>query len=208
MTKSRPMSVVELIYEWIVKQQLEKLSESRDPRVIYVTDLVVCTHKFHMRKSFPELGISFEPSAVLGDIAHIGLGKLLSEKGFSVEVEVSREVEIENVKYLLKGRVDALSVDKSVVVEVKTSKSAVGLPREHHVKQLKIYLELLGAKHGVLVYITPDKLVEYHYDYEPVDLEAEVQALLANTQHPRYPWECSYCTYRKLCPYAQLTKGN
>jgi CRISPR-associated exonuclease Cas4 len=161
-----------------------------------------------MRKSFPELGISFEPSAVLGDIAHIGLERLLSEKGFNVEVEVSREVEIENVKYLLKGRVDALSVDKGVVVEVKTSRSAVGLPKEHHVKQLKIYLELLGAKHGVLVYITPDKLVEYHYDYEPVDVEAEVRALLANSQHPRYPWECNYCTYRKLCPHVQLTKSD
>jgi hypothetical protein len=84
---------------------------------------------------------------------------------------------------------------------VKTSKSALNLPREHHVRQLNFYLEITGFRNGVLVYITPEKILEYEVLKQPLNIENEVIELLNNEHHPRYTWECGYCTYRKLCPY-------
>jgi len=198
--------VLGLIYDWIMKRQVEKLQDARDPRVVYVTDLVACTHKYHLRKKYPELTLSFEPVAVLGDIAHAGLGKLLAEKGFEVEYEVSREVVVDGESFVLRGRVDAFKRDEGLVVEIKTSRSAVNLPKEHHLKQLKVYLELLGASNGVLIYITPSKIVEYYVKHEPVNIEVEVKNLLVDASHPRYTWECRYCVFRKICPFYQPGK--
>ncbi|MGC8982974.1 MAG: CRISPR-associated protein Cas4 [Desulfurococcaceae archaeon] len=193
--------VVKVVYEKVVGEQLKRAEELRDPHIIYVTDLVQCTHKFHARKHYPELALVFEPSAVLGSIAHMGLGRLLEERGFKVEVEVSKSITLRGENYTVKGRVDAVDEAGKVVVEVKTARAAVGLPKEHHVKQLNIYLNMLGYEEGILVYITPSRIVEYSVSREPLDLEQEVVELLENKHHPRYNWECKYCVFSKLCPY-------
>jgi len=190
-----------LIYEKVVGEQLKRLEEARDPSVVYVTDLVSCTHRFHMRKLYPELAVAFEPPMVLGDIVHWGLEALFKERGFDVEVEVSRAVYVNDKMYIIKGRVDAIDKSTGTVVEIKTARLAVELPKDHHVKQLNIYLELTGYKRGVLVYITPDRVLEYSITKSQVDLEFEVRELLEDKYRPRYPWECTYCAYRKLCPF-------
>ncbi|MEM1612931.1 MAG: CRISPR-associated protein Cas4 [Desulfurococcaceae archaeon] len=193
--------VVKLMYEKIVSEQLSKLEEARSPYIIYVTDLVLCTHKFHMRKHYPELTLTFEPVVALGSIAHWGMETLFKEKGIEVEVEVSRTIRLDDKVYTIKGRVDAIDRAGGVVIEVKTARSSMGIPKEHHIKQLNIYLELTGFEQGILVYITPDKVVEYSVTRKPIDLELEARGLVEDCYHPRYSWECTYCVYRKLCPY-------
>lgn len=193
--------VVKFIYEKIVSEQLNRLEEARNPHLIYATDLISCTHKFHMRKHYPELTLTFEPVAALGNIAHWGMGTLLKEKGIEVEVEVFKNIKLNDKVYTIKGRADAIDRANKTVIEVKTARSAMGIPKEHHIKQLNIYLELTGFEQGVLVYITPDKVVEYSVTRKPVDLELEARDLVEDSYHPRYSWECTYCVYRKLCPY-------
>jgi len=193
--------VTRIMYEKIIGEQVSRLSELQDPRVIYVTDLVYCTHKFHLKKTYPWLSVTFEPAAVLGTIAHLGLGQLLKERGADVEVEVSREVVLNGVSYIVKGRVDALDRNNGVVIEIKTARSTISAPQEHHVKQLNIYLNMLNYDKGILVYIAPSRIVEFTITREPVDLEREVRDLVENNYHPRYAWECSYCHFSKLCPY-------
>lgn len=193
--------VIKLIYEKIVSEQLSRLEDARNPYLIYVTDLTSCTYKFHMRKHYPELTLTFEPVVALGSIAHWGVGALLKEKGIEVEVEVSKIIKLNDKVYTIKGRVDAIDRANETVIEVKTARSAIGTPKEHHVKQLNVYLELTGFERGVLVYIAPDKVVEYSVTRKPVDLELEVRDLVEDRYHPRYSWECAYCVYRKLCPH-------
>lgn len=193
--------VTSIIYEKIVGEQVSRLEELKDPAVIYVTDLVMCTHKFHLKKAYPWLSISFEPSAVLGSIAHWGLGTVLREKGIDVEVETSKEVEVSGRMYKVKGRVDAVDRSNRLVIEIKTARAAVGLPKEHHIKQLNLYLNMLGFERGVLLYITPSRLVEYLIEAREANLHEEVLNLLEDRYHPRYSWECRYCTFSKLCPY-------
>lgn len=193
--------ITELIYGKIIQEQLRKLSELKSPNVIYVTDLVSCTYKYHLRRRFPELTIVFEPAAVLGDLTHLGLEKILVEKGIRVEVDVLKHVQVGNETYLVKGRADAIDESKGLVIEIKTSRSALNLPRDHHVKQLNLYLEITGFNNGIIVYVTPEKILEYEINRQPVKIEDEVLELLNNKHHPRYNWECNYCMYKKICSY-------
>jgi CRISPR-associated exonuclease Cas4 len=193
--------VTRILYEKVTGEQVNRLSELQDPRVVYVTDLVLCTHKFHLKKTYPWLSITFDPAAVLGTIAHLGLGQLLREKGAEVEVEVLREVTVDGTTYTVKGRVDALDKTSGIVVEIKTARSPISTPQQHHIKQLNIYLNMLNYERGVLVYITPTRIVEFSVTREPVSIESEIRDLIENKYHPRYSWECSYCNYSKLCPY-------
>ncbi|MGB9826926.1 MAG: CRISPR-associated protein Cas4 [Thermosphaera sp.] len=194
--------ITQILYEKYVKEELHRLEELKNPKIVYVTDLVGCSHKYYLRRLYPELTIKFEPSAILGNLVHAGIGTLLREKGFEVEVEVSTEVEVNGEKYSVKGRVDALKKDEGLVVEVKTARYAQDIPREHHLNQLKIYLEILNLVNGTLIYITPDKIYEFQVKRERISLESLVKTLVEDTAHPRYEWECSYCMFRKLCPYA------
>ncbi|MEM4602119.1 MAG: CRISPR-associated protein Cas4 [Desulfurococcaceae archaeon] len=185
---------------------MRRLNEIKDPSIIYVTDLVSCTHRYHMKKAYPELSILFEPAAILGDIAHWGLEELLRSKNLEVEVEASRSFNVDGKVYLVKGRVDAVDRIRGLVVEIKTARSAANLPRTHHVKQLNVYLEILGLEEGVLVYITPEKILEYVVVKEHIDLESEIRELVRDSYHPIYEWECQYCVYKKMCPYSVYTK--
>jgi CRISPR-associated exonuclease Cas4 len=194
--------ITPVLYEKYVKEELHRLEELKNPKIIYVTDLVGCSHKYYLRRLYPELTVKFEPSAILGNLVHAGIEALLKEKGFEVEVEVSAEVEVNGDKYSVKGRVDALKKDEGLVVEVKTARYAQDIPREHHLNQLKIYLEMLNLENGLIIYITPDKIHEFQIKRDRINLESLVKTLVEDTAHPRYEWECNYCMFKKLCPYA------
>ncbi|MEZ0394315.1 MAG: CRISPR-associated protein Cas4 [Desulfurococcaceae archaeon] len=200
--------VLPRIYRAVMAEQLSRLDESRNPRIIYVTDLTMCTHKYHMRKVYAEATLSFEPSAVMGDMVHKGIEELLKEQGFLTEYEVSKSVELGGEYYEVRGRVDAYRPDEGLVVEIKTMKSFGGSPLKHHLDQLNIYANMLSAREAVLLYVTHDRIIEYQVDVFPIDLAGAVKALLEDSFHPRYEWECSYCPFRKLCPYHVPRQGS
>ncbi len=208
------MVIVEELY--MIKQRdfSEKLRELTNPRIVYVTDLAACSHKRIMRLNYPLLSFQFEPQLILGDLVHRGLQQILAANGdarWRAEVEVEREVDIDGDKVLLKGRADLVSYDEDgraeTVVEIKTARSLPEeAPLEHHVLQLRIYMQLLGAKQGVLLYVTPERIVEYPVDPSPLDIEQLVRETVYDMRIPRYEWECRYCPYRKFCPYARRSE--
>ena len=193
--------VLSLVYSRFVKEQVSRLGELTDPRVVYVTDLVSCHHKFHLRKLYPELSIGFEPPAVVGNLIHAGVESIVLQHGFVPEYTVEKHVDVGGSLYVLKGRVDAYNVETREVLEIKSVKTFQGEPYDHHVQQLNIYLNLLGSPRGYLLYVSHDRIVEYVVETSHVDVEEEVARLLADEKHPLYPWECRYCPYRKICPY-------
>ncbi len=204
------MSVLEEIYSIKQKEFTEKLKEMTDSRTIYVTDLVSCSMKRIMRIRYPLLSFRFEPPMILGDLVHAGLEKLLEEHGWRAEVQIEKRISVDGEEYLLKGRADLVRYAKESqnraeeVIEIKTGRDLPSnTPHEHHVLQLKIYLYLLGAQRGYLVYITPERLVEFPVDPEPIDLEMLVRETVYNEKTPRYEWECKYCPYRRICPFAK-----
>jgi len=203
------LSVVEYLYRRRQDEFREKLRDMIDPRVVYVTDLVSCSHKRVMRHRFPLLAFRFEPALVLGDLVHAGLESLLGGRdGWEAEVEVERRYVLEGDEYIVKGRADLVkrrgdgSVE--VVVELKTARDLPeGRPHQHHVNQLRVYMELLDAPRGVLVYVTPERLLEFSVERgDGIDVEALLREAVHDTARPRFDWECRYCPYRRLCPYS------
>ena len=202
------MGVIDVLYRVKQSEFTEKLREQSREDLVYVTDLTSCSHKRLMRIRYPLLSFRFEPSMLLGDLVHTGLQRLLTEldPSWRAEVEVSRVYRLNGVSYELRGRADLVRYRDGVpetVVEIKTGRDLQdNAPREHHVLQLKVYLELLGAREGYLLYVTPDRLVEFRFERGGVDVEALVRETVEDRARPRYDWECRYCPYRRICPYA------
>ncbi len=180
--------VVSKIYSKILQDYKDHLKDMVNPNIVYVTDLVSCSQKRIFRQKYPELIFRFDPIALLGILVHRGLEELLKEYGFENEVEILREIEINGKKYVLKGRVDSLN--ETSVVEIKTARSDLGLPHEHHIGQLQIYLNLLNKDKGVLIYITPDRIAEFSIEKEEININELLKETLENSKHPRWSWEC------------------
>ncbi len=200
-------SILRIVYEQAVKEYREHLEELTSEDVIYVTDLVACSHKRVMRLNYPMLSFSFEPPLVLGSLIHKGLQSLLASAGWKAEVPLEKKVKVMGREYRVLGRADLVKYDEEgraiAVAEIKTAKSLPEtLPMEHHALQLQIYMELLGAEAGVIVYITPERLVEVEVERRRIDLKRLVLETISDSVHPRYQWECKYCVFRRLCPYA------
>lgn len=194
--------ILPLLYEENVKEFNEKLKEIKDPSVIYVSDLVVCTHKWYLRRKYPELTFRFEPQLMIGRVVHEGLARFLEKKGFEIELSIEREVYVDSRKYLLKGRVDAYNRDEKIIIEFKYSKLFKEKPLEHHIMQLQIYMNMLDAEKGVLMYLTPNAMVEFQYDRMDYSIDKQVKDVVEDCHRPRWSWECRFCVFRRLCGYA------
>jgi CRISPR/Cas system-associated exonuclease Cas4 (RecB family) len=88
-----------------------------------------------------------------------------------------------------------------VVYEIKTSRSDVGLPYEHRLLQLRIYMNMVNATKGVVFYLTPDRVAEFFVTNPVSDEELkELVEEFLEFLDPKYDWECSYCVYSTICP--------
>lgn len=200
---SSSSKVLKLLYEAKYEEFKKRFAELVDPRVIYVTDLVSCTHKYHLRHVMPGLVFVFEPHHVLGDLVHLGLESFLEIKGFHKEYPVEKNVKLDNTEYVVKGRIDAFDIDNGVVIEIKTARSSQGTPHKHHIEQVRFYMYMVGASEGILIYITPDRIIEFSIK-EPSSEEVLLQRIrevIEDKVHPRWDWECKYCLFSKVCPF-------
>ncbi len=199
--------ILRLIYEEQLREFRDRLGEMRDPHVIYVTELVSCSQKRLFRINFPELTLGFEPPMIQGALIHRGLEELLREQGFVTEAPVEQEYVVDGETYKVKGRMDAYEPDKGVVVEIKTGRSAIGTPREHHIDQLQVYMNLVDAKLGILIYVTPDRILEYSFEKRDIVIQELVEETVHNKTHPRWSWECQYCPFNRICIYRNTEKA-
>ncbi len=198
------LDIIKLLYE-AGKEEKEK--HKREEGVYWVTDLVRCPLKRVYELTYPELTAKevFTPVFVVGNIVHWGIEWFLRERlgdAVKVEVEGSREVILPNGdKVIIKGRIDAI-VDMGegirIGVEVKTSRSDVGIPQIHHRDQVRIYNWLFNLSKTILLYITPERVTQYEISERATD--EEVISRILDTRGPRYSWECNYCAFSVLCP--------
>ncbi len=193
--------VLEIIYRRKLEDFTNRLSELKNPTIVYVSELVSCSHKHVLRTVFPELQFKLEPASILGELVHGGLESILAENGYKIEISIEKEVVIEDAKYIIKGRMDAYNEEEGVVVEIKTARSSQGIPHPHHIMQLQIYMNIVKASRGLLIYITPDRLVEFNVARQEIEIDELLKQTIKDLVHPRWSWECRYCPYAKLCPY-------
>lgn len=202
--------IVEEIYKYFRE---ERLKHAREPGVHWVTDLISCSLKPQYERLYPELNMSdvFNPLLIQGVLVHRGLALLLTQlleaKGAKVEVEKEACIEVNlgeaglGGKALVRGRADIIVIlptGERVSIEVKTARSDVQLPMEHHLDQVRAYNSIFGLSKSYLLYVTPERISQYE-----VSGRMSVEELaLRVTEHraPRYAWECRYCNFAVLCP--------
>jgi len=188
--------------------------------VVHVSVLPLCPLKWFYRLKYPDLvrAQQYGGYMILGKLVHFGLQRLLLElqeagmldfKILGVEVDLEKTINIERnglpAIIHVKGRADILAErdGEKLVVEIKSARGDYGIPAQHHMEQLRIYMNLAGAGKGLLIYFTPDRIAEYPVDKPLSDFELQklVQEFFER-KAPRYDWECgSYCPFNVLCPY-------
>lgn len=203
---AEPFSLVRLLYNYKVTEAKDKLKRKMENE-IYVTDLVYCPLKYRYQREFVDIAIasSISPATLLGEFVHKGLEKLIQEvlgpaAMVAVEVERERDVVVDGVRYIVKGRVDMVVED--VVIEIKSGHGGLGIPLAHHVLQARLYLWLTGLPKAVLLYVTRNRLAEFVVSEPSTDGEVSdlIRSLVSGRPAPRYTWECRYCPYSMLCP--------
>ena len=184
----------------------------RDPLTFYVTDLVRCSLKREYEITHPKLLYVRVSSGrtFLGEMVHKGLERVLKELfGDSVKIEEegtekSREVEVDGVRYAVKGRVDAV-LNGDTGIEIKETVSHGTLPYQHHVEQCALYNWLYGFKRTLLLYITPEGFYEFEVTASATD--EEVARRIKEQKAPRYKWECKLCEFNTICSTAKTAEN-
>ncbi len=197
-----------MIQEYLYKLKLDDIKKHvRVENEYYVTDLVRCPLKREYEVKYPELILrqAYDPVLLMGDIVHMGLESFIEKLVKEGYIKGKAYIEVEGNKKLgdivIKGRIDAIIERENgerIGIEIKSSRRDIGLPHQHHILQVKIYNWLFDLDKSVLIYLTPDRIVEYTIS-ERVG-EDEVMELLKSTSTPRWDWECQYCIFSILCP--------
>lgn len=200
------LKLTDLIYKWRISETINRLEKKLDNE-IYVIDLIHCPLKYYYQKQYKELTIAsaINPVTILGELIHYGIEeiilKIFNMANVKIETEFVKEIEVDGAIYIIKGRIDAIVDD--YIIEIKSSRSDTFIPQTHHVIQTRIYLWLTGYRKAILLYITPNRIVQFDIDDPATNGEISdlVRGILYRSPIPRYPWECNYCIYSVLCSY-------
>lgn len=171
---------------------------------MFVHEQFECSYKREMRKKFPDVEKAHTYNA------RFAVGVLIEEalKARFRDVEEHRyekEVEIDGVRYVVSGIVDIVDPETKVPIEVKYQTSFTGVPREHHLLQLRLYLWVTNIGKGELLYVGPEGLKAFEVKSPPID--DEVISLIRDVKIPRWiEWECGYCLYEAFCSKSVLRR--
>ncbi|MEM4970992.1 MAG: CRISPR-associated protein Cas4, partial [Sulfolobales archaeon] len=137
--------IISLLYR-VKKEAIEE--RKREGNVFWITDLVRCPLKREYEMIYPEISLShiFSPSAIMGDLIHIGLEELIKSKvdlgTVLTEVEGSKRIVLPDGREVeVRGRCDIILEigGDRIGVEIKSSRSDARIPLEHHIDQARLY---------------------------------------------------------------------
>jgi len=188
--------------------ELDTVKHIKD-KTIYVTQVCQCLRKSFYELTMPIVDINdvFRKHLVIGSSIHLYIQKLLSnycgELGYKCRIEVPIEFEYNNYKIL--GRADAVIND--VVVEFKTTVKDVKIPNMLHLMQTNLYTHILGLNKYVVVYVTPNDILEFNYTFNNELLNMFMRRLnilvnalnSMNVPSPEEDVWCKNCLYKHLC---------
>jgi len=179
------------------RERLREKFENDRKKLFFVHELCECSEKRKMRLRFPEVekATTYNPRFALGQLVEEALKQRFKNENDNIYV---KELTADNEIYAVSGMVDIIDPETQTPIEIKYQTSLHKSPHEHHIFQTKLYLWLLNAKYGEIIYVSPEGLKAYAVD-EPLTDE-EVLALIKNVKAPRWQeWECKYCPYQQFC---------
>ena len=215
-----PLRLIVQKFKYLDEDHREKVREKclkyniEYENCIFVTQLVYCPLKRLFHEAYPDLVIQnyYEPKVIIGRLVAYGLEHVLnnfdySDWIFKSEVEGEKVVEVDNINYLILGRIDGVIQskihDRRIGVEFKVT--AHDLPPDHYIEQCKIYNLMFDLEYCYLVMMNRDKIYTYVVDekYTDNDLLNLVEEYVNMVHIPRWDWECKICPFVKLCPFSR-----
>jgi len=201
-----------MIKEEILKayRKMQEQHPDRGEKTVYVTSLLHCT--IRPREEIPAVPL------IRGTALHDGIQKLLKEYG-EIEIEFEKEVKKQYGEYTLMGRLDGITKD-NVIVEFKTVFKPPKYPYETHIYQVLIYMQMVGSKKGLLVYIGNNEIEEFEITRESVKntetgetfperyevndewITKQIIAYTTKTLVGVYD-DCKFCEINKTCNYSK-----
>lgn len=188
--------IIPILYRSEWERQKERWESYRNG-IIHITDLVRCKERLRLLQEYPML-YKLEPYYLLANLLHEGtelrLSRLMKCK---TELDYDGPFTKTIGEFTLTGKPDII-MDDGTVVDLKFPRDVKNnQPNEHHVMQVRLYLWLLDKEKGKLVYLTPNKSVEFEIEGKPDD--DEVLLIIDQWTSPRWDWECSYCEFSCVC---------
>ncbi|CAJ31498.1 putative nuclease [Betalipothrixvirus acidiani] len=197
-----------------IRKAFKKMQQEHSPKKegeVYVTDLLHCV--LRPKREEPETSI------IRGVALHEGLEKLLTMYG-EKKIEFEKEVRKQYGDYTLIGRLDGLTED-NIVIEFKTVAKPPDHPYEEHIFQVLIYMNMVNATKGVIVYVGNNEMREfivedgkvteietgqtffsqYHVDDEWI--KRQIEMYMTKTLIAPFN-ECRYCELRKSCQFSKV----
>ena len=98
------------LIEWFINDLLREKRERR-PYELWVTDLISCSNKYNLSLRYPEYArlTALKPPILNGTLIHQGFEAIIKEMGLGIiEKELSMNVNVDNVRYMIVGRVDII----------------------------------------------------------------------------------------------------
>ncbi len=172
---------------------------------IYVTEAVQpCPRQSYFNRLYPRPPTI---ASVLGQYLHTLLQEQFKSLGYDIEVGVGLDLG----EFKLVGKADVVAEDEhgTHIVEIKSVGMLPNTPRETHIRQLQIYMQLLQAERGTLLYVSRNKgnIKLFDIKPDPQSLEFAItnarvlwEALNSRVPPPahRGAW-CVFCPHRKRC---------
>lgn len=194
--------LVEGLIDYYLKMQRERYERTKDTFAT-VTELVGCKKKAEFSRRYSNW-TQIQPQILVGIITHIGVQNWVKEY-YQIEAEFEKtfykKISIFDGYGIIEGTVDILNKTNNQVIEIKYSRDVYNnTPYEHHINQVRLYLWLTGCDEGKILYITPERIVEFEVN-DPMS-DNELLSFIHEWKSPRYEWECNYCSYNQFCPHA------
>ncbi len=181
----------------------EKYRLVNEANAFHVHELLSCKFKSQLRREIPELSKSVKSKIFIGESIDTFIRILVkNDEKIKEHLEDEKEVytlelQVGNEKVKIVGKPDIVLKDE--VIEIKYTSNTRGIPRKHHVEQLRFYLLLTGKEKGKLFYVTNEGYFEYDVS-EPLTVDEAIR-YYKNWTSPRYSWECLTCNFKEICPF-------
>jgi len=165
--------------------------------LLFVHELCECSHKRKMRQRFPEIerAETYNPRFVVGQLIEEALKHRFQNEG---NYNHTKELVVDGKTYVISGMVDIIDPETNTPIEVKYQTFLQGKLYEHHVLQLRLYMWLVNAKRGELLYVSPEGIKSFIIRKPLTD--RKIIELIREEKTPRWTeWECYYCSYQQFC---------
>ena len=203
-----------MIKELVIKLIEHDTTKHQNEHVIYVTQVTQCLRKSYYEIKHKAVNVGYELSKhlILGKSIHLWLQDLLKRYGNELNIKycIEKDIKFMHRGYMIKGRADIVIND--VLVELKTTHKSIHLPDRMHVLQANEYAYQLGLHKYVILYVTPNGLIEFKFkidEYKHALFIDRLNKLIDALENDREPYreegtECKYCPFRNKCLYRKL----